>query len=66
MNRLYADGKLIDEVPDDEDEEQLETNCKNCGAAFMRYDMKCQYCGSARKWKGEKKWTQDGRKRWKH
>lgn len=55
MIRLYADEKLIDEIPDDDDEELLETNCKNCGAAFVRYGMKCQYCGSTRNLKAVSK-----------
>lgn len=51
MIRLYADGKIIDEIPETEEEaEEMKyrekTNCKNCGAPMSCPIGKCQYCGT--------------------
>ena len=42
MNVLYADGKIIAQYPND-NEEVLRTNCKNCGAPLPKHG-KCMYC----------------------
>lgn len=49
MIRLYADDRIIDEIPEEGDPELKVTNCRNCGAPFGRYDMECKYCGTSRK-----------------
>lgn len=42
MNVLYADGKIIAQYPND-NEEVLRTNCKNCGAPLPKHG-RCMYC----------------------
>jgi hypothetical protein len=56
MQRIYADGKCIDEVPDDDDYDPpawKNTNCRNCGAPLTRGQIKCEYCGTSRQIKSE-------------
>jgi len=56
MIRLYADGKCIDEAPDDADYDPpawKNTNCRNCGAPLVRGQVKCDYCDTSRQIKSE-------------
>ena len=60
MQRLYADGKLIDVIPDDDDYNPpawKNTNCRNCGAPLVRGQVKCEFCGTSRQVKSEIKVT---------
>ena len=53
MNRLYADDRLIDEVPEYDDYVWTNTNCRNCGAPLTRGETKCPYCDTSRQLKSE-------------
>lgn len=56
MQRLYADDKCIDEVPDDNDYNPPtweSTNCRNCGAPMTKGQIRCEFCGTSRQIKSE-------------
>lgn len=56
MIRLYADGKCIEEIPEDDDYNPpawKNTNCRNCGGPLTRGQVKCEYCGTSRQLKSE-------------
>ncbi len=56
MTKLYADGKCVAEVPDDDDFSPplwKNTNCRNCGAPLVRGQVQCEFCGTSRQVKSE-------------
>lgn len=61
MTRLYADGKCIDEILDDDDYDPPaweKANCRNCGAPLARGQVKCEYCGTSRQVKKQRLFCQ--------
>lgn len=56
MTRLYADEKVIAEIPDEDDYDPpawVNTNCRNCGAPLARGCLKCEFCGTSRQLRSE-------------
>ena len=54
MTRLYADGRCIATIPDEDDYDPpayISARCQNCGAPLEPGQIKCDYCNSSRKLK---------------
>jgi len=51
MIRLYADDRIVDEIPEESDYAEpiwINPHCKGCGAPLVRDEPRCEYCGRKR------------------